>query len=43
MATPNERVPMDVSDVVSLVLLLIVTAGFAAYTIDFFIGFLQMH
>ena len=43
MANPNERVPMDIDDVVSLVLLLIVTVAFAAYTVDFFIGFMQMH
>ena len=43
MANQDERVPMDISDVVSLVLLLIVTVAFAAYTVDFFIGFIPMN
>ncbi len=43
MAKPEERVPMDISDVVSLVLLIATTVAFAAYSLDFFIGFSQAH
>jgi hypothetical protein len=43
MANPNERVPMDFSDTVALILLIIVTLAFVAYSADFFIGFMQMH
>ena len=39
----EERVPMSVDDWVILILLIIVTLAFGAYTVDFFIGFLQMH
>jgi len=39
----SERVPMEADDVVGLVLLIIVTLAFGAYSADFFIGFLQMH
>jgi hypothetical protein len=42
MAQPEERVPMEFDDWVGLILLLIVTLAFGAYTVDFFMGFLQM-
>ncbi len=43
MASSNDRVPMDFSDTVALILLLIVTVAFIAYSVDFFIGFIPMH
>ncbi len=43
MASSNERVPMDITDTVMLILLIAVTAGVGIFAVAMLGAFLSMH